>query len=41
MEQPIISGVAHDKSEAKLTITGVPDVPGKAAEIFNLVAEAG
>lgn len=41
LEQPIISGVAHDKSEAKLTITGVPDVPGKAAEIFNLIAEAG
>ncbi|GAB3186816.1 aspartate kinase [Nesterenkonia suensis] len=41
LEQPIISGVAHDSSEAKLTITGVPDVPGKAAEIFNLIAEAG
>ncbi|GAA3071575.1 MULTISPECIES: aspartate kinase [Actinomycetes] len=41
LEQPIISGVAHDASEAKLTITGVPDVPGKAAEIFNLIAEAG
>ncbi|GAA1185062.1 MULTISPECIES: aspartate kinase [Nesterenkonia] len=41
LEQPIISGVAHDSSEAKLTITGVPDIPGKAAEIFNLIAEAG
>lgn len=41
LEQPIISGVAHDASEGKLTITGVPDVPGKAAEIFNLIAEAG
>lgn len=40
LEQPIISGVAHDDSEGKLTITGVPDVPGKAAEIFNHIAEA-
>ena len=38
MEQAIISGVAHDRSEAKLTIVGVPDVPGKAAEIFRTVA---
>src|SRR5699024_1907256 len=35
MEQAIISGVAHDRSEAKVTIVGVPDVPGEAAEIFN------
>ena len=41
LEQPIISGVAHDDSEGKLTITGVPDVPGKAAEIFNHIAQAG
>ncbi|GAB3181315.1 aspartate kinase [Nesterenkonia halophila] len=41
LEQPIISGVAHDDSEAKLTISGVPDVPGKAADIFNLIAQAG
>ncbi|GFZ84970.1 aspartate kinase [Nesterenkonia alkaliphila] len=40
LEQPIISGIAHDSSEGKLTITGVPDVPGKAAEIFNRIAEA-
>ncbi|GAA1999122.1 aspartate kinase [Brevibacterium samyangense] len=38
MEQAIISGVAHDRSEAKLTIVGVPDTPGKAAEIFKTVA---
>ncbi|RBP63415.1 aspartate kinase [Brevibacterium sanguinis] len=38
MEQAIISGVAHDRSEAKVTIVGVPDVPGKAAEIFKTVA---
>lgn len=41
LEQPIISGIAHDDSEGKLTITGVPDVPGKAAEIFNRLAEDG
>ncbi len=41
MEQPIISGVAHDRSEAKITVVGVPDVPGKAARIFGVVAEAG
>lgn len=41
LEQPIISGVSHDDTEGKLTITGVPDVPGKAAEIFNHIAEAG
>jgi aspartate kinase len=39
VEQPIITGVAHDRSEAKLTIVGVPDVPGKAAAIFSLIAE--
>ncbi|MDT0166565.1 aspartate kinase [Actinotalea sp. AC32] len=41
MEQPIISGVAHDRSEAKVTVVGVPDVPGTAARIFEVVAEAG
>ncbi|GAB3841592.1 aspartate kinase [Nesterenkonia populi] len=41
LEQPIITGVSHDASEGKLTITGVPDVPGKAAEIFNHIAGAG
>ncbi|MHA7154600.1 aspartate kinase [Arthrobacter sp. TMN-50] len=40
MEQPIISGVAHDRSEAKVTVVGVPDIPGKAAEIFGIVAGA-
>lgn len=38
MEQAIISGVAHDRSEAKVTIVGVPDIPGKAAEIFKTIA---
>ena len=41
MEQPIISGVAHDRSEAKITVVGVPDVPGTAASIFEVVAGAG
>jgi aspartate kinase len=40
VEQPIISGVAHDRSEAKITVIGVPDKPGKAAEIFETVAAA-
>ena len=40
LEQPIISGVAHDRSEAKLTVVGVPDIPGKAAEIFGIMAGA-
>jgi aspartate kinase len=41
MEQPIIAGVAHDRSEAKITIVDVPDVPGKAARIFQVVAGSG
>ncbi len=40
MEAPIISGVAHDRTEAKITIVGVPDVPGNAARIFEVVASA-
>ena len=39
MEQAIISGVAHDRSEAKITIVGVPDRVGEAARIFTAVAE--
>ena len=41
MEEPIITGVAGDLSVAKVTVIGVPDVPGKAAQIFTLVAETG
>jgi aspartate kinase len=41
MEQPIISGVAHDRSEAKVTVAGVPDVVGQAAKIFQAIAGAG
>jgi len=40
VEQAIISGVAHDRSEAKITVVGVPDKPGEAASIFRAVAAA-
>jgi aspartate kinase len=40
VEQPIISGVAHDDKEAKITVVGVPDNPGTAAAIFKAVAQA-
>jgi aspartate kinase len=41
MEQAIISGVAHDRSEAKVTVVDVPDKPGEAAHIFRVLADAG
>jgi aspartate kinase len=41
VEQAIISGVAHDRSEAKITVAGVPDRVGVAAQIFRIVAAAG
>nr|WP_218847919.1 aspartate kinase [Microbacterium esteraromaticum] len=41
MEEPIVAGVATDLSQAKITVAGVPDVPGKAAEIFKIVSKAG
>ena len=40
VEDPIISGVAHDRSEAKITVVGVPDSPGMAGQIFQAVADA-
>jgi aspartate kinase len=40
MEQAIIAGVAHDKTEAKITIVGVPDRTGVAARIFQTIADA-
>ncbi len=40
VEQAMITGVAHDRSEAKVTVTGVPDHPGIAAKIFRVVAQA-
>ena len=40
MEQAIISGVAHDRGEAKITVVGVPDKVGEAARIFRAIAGA-
>jgi aspartate kinase len=40
MEQAIIAGVAHDRSEAKITVVGVPDKVGEAARIFEALSEA-
>lgn len=40
MEAPIVSGVAHDRSQAKISVVGVPDVPGSAAKIFAIVGAA-
>jgi aspartate kinase len=40
VEDAIITGVAHDRSEAKITVTGVPDTPGMAARIFRTIADA-
>jgi aspartate kinase len=41
MEQAIISGIAHDRGEAKITVVGVPDKVGEAARIFRVIANAG
>ncbi|MCH1404261.1 MAG: aspartate kinase, partial [Candidatus Nanopelagicales bacterium] len=40
MEQPIISGVAADVNDAKVTVVGVPDKPGQASAIFRALADA-
>jgi aspartate kinase len=40
VEHAIITGVAHDRSEAKVTVVGVPDKPGEAAAIFRCLADA-
>ena len=40
LEQPLISGVAHDRTQAKVTVVGVRDVPGSAAKVFGLLNEA-
>jgi aspartate kinase len=39
MEEPMITGIAADLSEDKITVAGVPDIPGKAAQIFTIVAK--
>ena len=41
MERPIVSGISSIDTEAKLTIRGVPDVPGVAAKILSPISEAG
>ena len=41
LEAPIISGVAHDRSQGKITVVEVPDIPGRAALLFDVVASAG
>ena len=41
VEAPIIAGIAHDRSEAKISIVGVPDRVGIAAKIFGAIAESG
>jgi len=40
VEQALISGIAFNKDEAKLTITGVPDIPGAASKILGPIADA-
>jgi aspartate kinase len=41
MEEVLVSGVAYSKSDARITLAGVPDVPGVAARIFTTIAQAG
>ena len=41
MERNVITGIAHDKNEARITLTGLPDRPGTVAAIFSPLAEAG
>ncbi|SNU01929.1 aspartate kinase [Ruaniaceae bacterium KH17] len=40
MEEPIIAGVAHDRSQGKVTIVGVKDIPGSASRVFSVLAGA-
>ena len=40
VEEAVLTGVAHDRSEAKITMVGIPDAPGEAAKIFRAVADA-
>ena len=41
MEDVLVTGIAHDRDQAKITIKGVPDRPGLAARIFGPIAKAG
>src|SRR4029453_1654072 len=40
MERQLITGIAYDKNEARITLTGIPDRPGTVAAIFTPLAEA-
>ncbi|EEW48863.1 aspartate kinase, monofunctional class [Corynebacterium efficiens YS-314] len=40
MEEAVLTGVATDKSEAKVTVLGIPDKPGEAAKVFRALADA-
>ena len=40
MEEAILTGVAHDVSESKITVVGIPDKPGFAASVFRTIADA-
>ncbi len=40
VEEAVLTGVAHDRSEAKITVLGIPDTPGEAAKVFRAVADA-
>ncbi len=41
LEAPLISGIAHDTTQSKITLVGIPDKPGVAAQIFETIAGAG
>ena len=40
VEEAVLTGVATDKSEAKVTVLGIPDRPGEAAKVFRVIADA-
>lgn len=40
VEEAVLTGVATDKSEAKVTVLGIPDRPGEAAKLFRVIADA-
>ena len=40
MEKPVVAGIAHSRDEAKVTMIGVPDVPGVASKILGPIAAA-
>jgi aspartate kinase len=40
MEQPVVSGIAFNRDEAKVTITGIPDIPGVASKVLAPIGDA-